>query len=75
MFHGDIYLMVEELSRDIFFYLSENLGLGMGLTICAISIGIKLVYMPFIIGTQLNALKKRLLEPEMKHYQSQLVHL
>lgn len=37
---------------------------GMGMAIVAITVGIKLVYTPLMIKTNINTLKLKLLEPE-----------
>lgn len=58
------------MSRDILFYISESSGLGwgLGLSIATCSLGIKLVFMPLMTFTQVNALKMKLIEPEMKNF-------
>lgn len=65
---GNLYTHLDEFSRDSLLYLSNDLGWGMGIAIASLSLGIKLVFMPLIFGTQINALKMKLLEPETKNY-------
>jgi len=42
----------------------------MGISIAALSLGIKLFFMPLMFGTQVNSLKMKLLEPETKNFQA-----
>jgi len=65
---GNIYNHLDEFSRDAVLYLSNDLGWGMGVSIAALSFGIKLFFMPLMFGTQVNSLKMKLLEPETKNY-------
>lgn len=60
------------MTRDILFYIAdpEGYGLGLGLSIALCSLGIKLVFMPLMTFTQLNAAKMKLIEPEMKLFQT-----
>lgn len=67
---GGIYGVMDEFSRDSLFYLANDLGWGLGLSIAAVSLGIKLFFMPLMASTQINALKLKLLEPEMKNFQA-----
>ncbi|KAL4449699.1 hypothetical protein ABPG74_008072 [Tetrahymena malaccensis] len=72
---GNIYNHLDEFSRDALLYLCNDLGWGMGISIAALSFGIKLAFMPLMFGTQINALKMKLLEPETKNFQAQVSRL
>lgn len=63
-----IYHHMDEFSRDAVVYLANDLGLGMGISIAAMSFAIKFAFMPLMFASQLNSLKMKLLEPETKNY-------
>ena len=42
---------MDMFSRDMLFYLANDLGLGLGASIMAISLGIKLLFLPMMVGT------------------------
>jgi YidC/Oxa1 family membrane protein insertase len=51
-------------------YVAHDLGFGMGWAIILVSLGLRSVFLPLIGATQLNAVKMKLLEPEMKNFQN-----
>ncbi len=61
-----IYSDLDEWSRTATMFLAENVGLGMGGAILAISWGIKLLFVPFQLKMQVQGVKMRLIAPEMK---------
>ena len=65
---GSIYNFLDEGSRELLLWLSNDCGYGMGLGIVGISLGIKVIFGPVMIATQLNAVKMKLIEPEMKNF-------
>jgi len=67
---GAIYEQMDKLSRDMLLYVSHDLGFGMGWAIILVSLGIRFAFIPLIGKTQLNAIKMKLLDPEMKNFQN-----
>jgi YidC/Oxa1 family membrane protein insertase len=67
---GTIYEEMDKLSREILLYVSHDLGYGMGWAIILVSLGIRFAFIPLIGKTQLNAIKMKLLDPEMKNFQN-----
>ena len=78
-----IWINSQEYSYSIYFnsietfilkealeYVADDLGLGIGWAIVLISAAIKVSFMPLMIKAQLNALKMKLIEPEMKNFQN-----
>ena len=63
-----IYDYLDVFSRDALLYLCDDLGWGIGYAIIGITLAIKIFYMPFMILTQRNAMKLKLLEPEMNNF-------
>lgn len=47
---GSLYTHMDEFSRDAMLYLANDLGWGLGLSIAALSLGIKVVFMPLMFG-------------------------
>ena len=66
LFPSNLYHEMDGLSRDILVYLSNDLSLGMGMSIALISIGLKMAFVPLQTLAQLNGLKMKLLDPETK---------
>lgn len=71
----NLYNEFDVFSREALMYLTTDMGWGMGMSIIGISLGIKFAFMPLMMGTQINALKMQLLEPEQKNYQAQVSRL
>lgn len=67
----NLYLEFDQFTRDSILYLADEMGWGMGLSIAAISFGIKFFFLPIMMATQVNVLKTKLLEPETKQFQIQ----
>ena len=65
---GYLYDCLDVFSRDALLYLSNDLGWGISYAIIGITLAIKLFYMPFMIITQRNSMKLKLLEPEMNNF-------
>lgn len=74
---------MDQLTSDSIFYVANHLGLGVAGGIVAVSLVVKLAFMPFMIAAvlklkihkinilkNLNAIKMKLIEPEMKNFQS-----
>lgn len=59
---------MDEGSRELLFYCANDLNMGLGMAIIVCSIGVKLIYAPIMIFTQINAIKMKLLEPETKNF-------
>lgn len=67
-----LYHDLDEWYRTAAMFLAENMELGMGGAIIAISTAIRLVFMPFQLKMQVQAAKMRLLGPEMKASQDKI---
>jgi YidC/Oxa1 family membrane protein insertase len=55
--------------------MANDLGWGMGISIVAISLGIKALFGPLMFSSQLNTIKMKLIEPETKNFNASLQKL
>jgi hypothetical protein len=67
-----LYEGLDVLSRDVLFYFSQDMGLGLGTSVVVVSGLIKLLWGPAILITQANFYKLKRLEPEMAYYQDMI---
>jgi len=67
---NSLYETMDYYSREALLYVAHDLNMGMGWAIILVSLGIRSVFLPLIGATQLNAVKMKLLEPEMKNFQN-----
>lgn len=66
------YNALDEFSRELLFYLSSDLGLGLATSIVLVSIGIKLAFLKPALRSFMGALKMKELEPQMAAYQEKM---
>lgn len=67
-----MYYGLDEIMRDTTLYLAQDFNLGMGVAIFAVSAGIKLIFTPLHMKAQVQGLKMKLIQPEMKEYQNKM---
>jgi YidC/Oxa1 family membrane protein insertase len=65
-----LYEQLDIFSRDALLYVANDLGYGFGTAILSISLAIKIFFVPLMIKTQINGIKMKLIEPEMKNFQN-----
>ena len=70
-FFRGFYELVRDGSLDIILEIN-SMGYGMGVGIMCFSLLMRAAWMPFIVKSQINALKIQLLAPEMTAYRSNL---
>jgi YidC/Oxa1 family membrane protein insertase len=64
-----LYEDVDTFTRDATLYMSQELGWGMGWAIFAMSVGLKLIFLPLQAAAQLQSVKMRLISKETKAFQ------
>lgn len=60
------------MSREILFYLSTDLGLGLATAILLVSFGLKAVFMKYSLRAFMGSIKMKEIESEMVAYQEKL---
>lgn len=66
---------IKYFMADQWLYISEELGLGMGMGIFLTSIGIRLIFTPLIAYAQKNGLKYRLVKDDIKDIKARMQQL
>lgn len=66
---GSIYEYLDEGSRELLLWVANDLNYGMGIGIVGVSLALKVVFAPIMVKAQLNAIRMKLIEPEMKNFQ------
>ena len=67
-----IYEFLDQFSRQLLFYLSDDLGLGLGTGIVIVSVALKLLYSKTIVKSQAMSYDREQMQGEFRKLQSQV---
>ena len=63
-----MYTNLDEFYQNSVLFLAQDMSLGFGMSILILSAGLKIGLIPANIAMQKQALKMKLIEPEMKQF-------
>lgn len=65
----DMIKYCDEVFTGQWLYIANDLGMGMGAGLIISAVGVRLVFMPLMMYSQISGIKMKLLQPDMQHLQ------
>lgn len=65
----DMIKYCDEVFTDQWLYIANDLGMGMGAGLIISAVGVRLVFMPLMMYSQISGIKMKLLQPDMEQLQ------